>query len=60
MSEALVFVWCLGAGFTWGRIVIYMIQRKRRPFTLEGGFYAVACVVMWPILLGYISGDREG
>jgi len=60
MREALVFAWCLGVGFTWGRIVIYMLQRKRRPFSFEGGFYAAACFFIWPILLGYVSGDREG
>jgi len=60
VTEIVAFLWMAGVGYTWGRIVIYMMQRGRRPFTFEGGFYAAACFFIWPILLGYVSGDREG
>jgi len=60
VSEALVFAWLVGVGYTWGRVMVHMRQRGRRVFSVEGGTYAAAGFFIWPILLGYVNGDREG
>jgi len=59
VKEALVFAWLVGMGYTWGRVMVYMRRHEQDPLSIEGGVYAAAAFFIWPILLGYVSGDQE-
>ena len=58
-GKVLAFCWMLGVAYTWGRVMVYMQAHGRNPLSIEGGMSAAAYFFVWPIILGYVNGDRE-
>jgi len=58
VGKVLIFLWALGAAYTWGRVMIYMKRNEHNPLSVEGGMSAAGCIFVWPVILGWIDGDR--
>lgn len=59
LGKALWFIWVVGALYTWGRVANWMRRDGRNPVSAEGAFSAAGCIVIWPVILGYVDGRER-